>query len=215
MTNNDWPVQLTAQVATEIRRYRKERGLTVQGLAAACEALGLAVPKTTITNLETGRRASVDLAEFLVLAKVLDVPPIVLLFPLDTSATVEVLPHQKISAWDAAAWFTGETPMENQAPDGSPLAVLDTYRAHADAVRTALISTRLAKDRRRKANVTLDSQRRTQLLSTATQYEELAFQDCQELRAARTAMTEAGLTPPGLPQELSFIAAAEENEDTL
>jgi transcriptional regulator with XRE-family HTH domain len=215
MTNNDWPPQLTARVAAEIRRYRKERALTVQDLATACEALGLVVPKTTITNLETGRRASVDLAEFLVLAKVLDVPPILLLFPLDTTATVESLPHQVTSTWDAAAWFTGETPVETQAPSGSPLAVLNAYRAHADAVRTALVSTRLAKDRRRKANVTLDSQRRAQLLTTAAQYEELAFQDCQELRAARTTMTAAGLAPPGLPQELSFVDAAEENEDTL
>ncbi|MBB0246981.1 helix-turn-helix domain-containing protein, partial [Streptomyces alkaliphilus] len=111
MTTDDWSAQLTARVAEQIRAARKAAGLTVAETADACAALGLAVPKTTITNLETGRRASVELAEFLVLAQVLGVPPVALLFPLGSASTVEVLPGREVPVWDGLAWFTGETPL--------------------------------------------------------------------------------------------------------
>ncbi|MFE2430686.1 helix-turn-helix transcriptional regulator [Streptomyces sp. NPDC059373] len=203
MNNQQWSAQLTALVAEQLRRFRKEQDLTVQDVADACEALGVAVARTTITNLETGRRASVDLAEFLVLAKVLGVPPISLLYPLGHTPTVVVLPGQEVSAWEAAAWFTGETPQDAPSPPGSPREILDTFRAHGDAVATALVSMRLAKERRRKANASLDAGRDDSLLETAAGYEQLAVEDRRELIALRTSMRQRGLTPPGLPTELS------------
>lgn len=205
MTQDQWPAELTARVAEQVRRYRKQRGMTAQDIAEASAALGLPVPRTVIANLETGRRASIDLPELLVLAKVLGIPPISLLFPLDHTPAVAVLPGQQATPWDAVAWFTGETRLEAPAPAGSPREVLDTYRAHTDAVTTALVSTRLARERRRKATVTLDPARRDQLLRTADQYEQLAFDDCRELRDARTTMHQRGLTPPTLPADLAFV----------
>ncbi|QDO51639.1 helix-turn-helix transcriptional regulator [Streptomyces sp. RLB3-5] len=205
MTKADWSPSFTVRVAEQIRRARKAAGLTVAEAADACAALGLAVPKTTITNLETGRRSSIDLAEFLVLAEVCKVPPISLLFPLGAEASVAVLPDREVSTWEAVAWFTGETSLDKPAPEGSPRDVLDTFRAHSDAVATALASTRLAKDRRRKASITLDSARREALLETAAAYEQLAFDDCRELREFRHTMQERGLVPPALPADLAFV----------
>lgn len=205
MTTDGWGAQLTARVAEQIRRYRKAAGLTVAEAADACAARGLPVPKTTITNLETGRRSSVDLTEFLVLADVLGVPPITLLFPLDTAATVDVLPGQQISTWDGLAWFTGETPSAEAAPKGSPRELLDVFRAHRDAVAAARASTSLAKNRRRMANTTLDPARRTELLDAAAGYEQFAFDDCRELGAFRDSMRERGLIPPELPADLVFV----------
>ncbi|MBK6017183.1 helix-turn-helix domain-containing protein [Streptomyces sp. MBT53] len=205
MTNGDWSPSFTALVAEQMRQARKAAGLTVAEAAQACAALGLAVPKTTITNLETKRRTSIDLAEFLVLAEVYKVPPISLLFPLGAEASVAVLPDRKVSTWEAVAWFTGETPLAEPAPPGSAREVLDTFRAHSDAVATAATSTRLAKDRRRKASITLDSGRRETLLGAAASYEQLAFDDCRELREFRQAMRERGLIPPALPADLSFV----------
>ncbi|KOG29553.1 DNA-binding protein [Streptomyces viridochromogenes] len=205
MTNRDWSPSFTARVAEQMRQARKAAGLTVAEAAQACAELGLAVPKTTITNLETGRRTSIDLAEFLVLAEVYKVPPISLLFPLDTDASVAVLPDREVPTWEAVAWFTGETPLAEPAPQGSAREVLDTFRAHSDAVATAAASTRLAKDRRRKASITLDSGRRETLLEAAASYEQLAFDDCRELREFRQAMRERGLVPPALPADLSFV----------
>ncbi|MGW1374751.1 helix-turn-helix domain-containing protein [Streptomyces sp. NPDC002446] len=205
MTNLDWSPSFTARVAERMREARKAARLTVAEAAEACAALGLSVPKTTITNLETRRRSSIDLAEFLVLAEVYKVPPISLLFPLGTEASVAVLPDREVSTWEAVAWFTGETPLEKPAPEGSARDVLDTFRGHSDAVATALASTRLAKERRRKASSTLDSGRRETLLEAAASYEQLAFDDCRELREFRNAMRERGLVPPALPADLSFV----------
>jgi transcriptional regulator with XRE-family HTH domain len=205
MTNGDWSPRFTARVAEQMREARKAAGLTVAETAQACAALGLAIPRTTITNLETGRRSSIDLAEFLVLAKVYGVPPISLLFPLGAEASVAVLPDQEVPTWEAVAWFTGETPLAEPAPQGSAREVLETFRAHSDALAAAAASTRLAKERRRKASITLDSVRRETLLDAAASYEQLAFDDCRELREFRQAMRERGLVPPALPADLSFV----------
>jgi transcriptional regulator with XRE-family HTH domain len=205
MTNPDWSPSFTARVAEQMRRARKAAGLTVAEAAEACASLGLSVPKTTITNLETGRRSSIDLAEFLVLAEVYEVPPVSLLFPLGTDASVAVLPDREVPTWEAVSWFTGETPLDKPAPEGSARDVLDTYRTHSDAVATALASSRLAKERRRKAGITLDAARRDALLETAASYEQLAFDDCRELREFRNAMRERGLIPPALPTDLTFV----------
>ena len=213
MTNEDWSPRFTARVAEQMRHARKAASLTVAEAAEACTALGLAVPKTTITNLETGRRSSIDLAEFLVLAEVYKVPPISLLFPLGTEASVAVLPDREVATWEAVAWFTGETPLEKSAPQGSAREVLDTFRAHSDAAATAVTSTRLAKERRRKASITLDSGRRETLLEAAASYEQLAFDDCRELREFRHAMHERGLVPPALPAELAFVDQPSTNSE--
>lgn len=205
MTNSDWSSAFTARVAEEMRAARKAADLTVAEAADACAALGLPVPKTTITNLEIGRRSSVDLAEFLVLAEVYGVPPVSLLFPLGKAASVAVLPGREMSTWDAVAWFTGEGQQKTPAADGSAREVLDTFRAHSDAVATAVASSRLAKERRRKASTTLDPQRRGSLLDAASSYEQVAFDDCRELREFRDRMRERGLVLPALPAELQFV----------
>lgn len=212
MTTSDWPSTFTARVAEQMRMARKAAGLTVAEAAAACSDAGLPVPKTTITNLETGRRSSIDLAEFLVLAEVYGVPPITLLFPLGTAASVTVLPEREVPTWDAVAWFTGETPLEASAPEGTAREVLDIFRAHRDAVETALASNRLARERRRKASTSLDPQRREQLLAAAASYEQVAFDDCRELRDFRDRMRERGLVLPALPDDLVFIEEAENEE---
>ena len=209
MNVDDWSKQLTTRVAEQLRRFRKEAGLTVAQVADRCAEHGLAVPGTTITNLENGRRHSVDLAEFLVLAEVLGVPPISLLFPLDTTPTVDVLPGQTVSTWAGVAWFSGETPAGTAAPTGSPRELLDTYRAHGDAVAAAAVSTSMAKDRRRKASTTLDPARRADLLETAAGYEQLAFDDCRALRSYRDGMRGRGLAPPALPADLAFVDQSE------
>lgn len=212
MTTSDWSPAFTARVAEQMRTARRAAGLTAAGASDACARLGLPVPKTTITNLETGRRTSIDLAEFLVLAEVYGVPPITLLFPLGAEATVAVLPGREVPTWDAVAWFTGEAEQDSPPTEGSAREVLDTFRAHRDAAVTALTSSRLAKERRRKANTTLDPQRRESLHSAAASYEQVAFDDCRELRDFRDRMRERGLVLPVLPDDLNFIEESEKEE---
>jgi transcriptional regulator with XRE-family HTH domain len=206
MTPDQWPAVFTARVVQAMRKARQAAGLTMGDLAQGCADRGHPeIKEQTIKNLENGRRASMSIADFVVLADVLGVPPVTLLFPLGAAATVEVLPGRQVSTWDALAWFTGETPSSQAAPEGTAQNLLDDFRTHGDLVAAATASTTLAKERRRAASTTLDRARRTTLLERAAGYEENAFEDCSDLRAFRTQMRERDLVPPALPDDLAFI----------
>lgn len=198
-----------------MREARKAAGLTMAGVAQGCADRGLPeISEQSLKNLESGRKTSMAVADFLVLADVLGVPPVTLLFPLGSSATVEVLPGQEVSAWDALAWFTGESPLDEPLAEGSARDVLDVFRHHGDLVAAALVARKLARERRRAANTTLDKERRAALLDRAAGYEEQAFEDCQEVRAFRERMRTRKLSPPALPEELTFVDAAEHEADS-
>ena len=206
MTPDQWPTAFTGRIAQRLRDARKAAGLTMAEVAQGCADRGL--PEFTehsMKNLESGRKTSITVADFVVLADVLGVPPVTLLFPLGSSATVEVLPGREVSTWDAVAWFTGETPLNEPAPEGTARDVLDVFRHHGDLVAAAMSSYALARERRRAASTTLDRTRRSTLLQRAEGYEEHAFEDCQELRAFRGRMRERDLAPPALPDELAFV----------
>lgn len=206
MTPDQWPTAFTARIAQEMREARRAAGLTMGDVAQGCADRGLTeITEHSVKNLESGRKASITIADFVVLADVLGVPPVALLFPLGTSATMEVLPGREVSTWDALAWFTGETPLDQPAAEGTPRDVLDVFRHHGDLVAAATSSYALARERRRAASTTLDRARRATLLQRAEGYEEHAFEDCQELRAFRGRMRERGLVPPALPDELGFV----------
>ncbi|WP_405818157.1 helix-turn-helix domain-containing protein [Streptomyces sp. NBC_01390] len=206
MTPDQWPTAFTGRIAQRLRDARKAAGLTMAEVAQGCADRGL--PEFTehsMKNLESGRKTSITVADLVVLADVLGVPPVTLLFPLGSSATVEVLPGREVSTWDAVAWFTGESPLEGPAPEGTARDVLDVFRQHGDLVAAAMSSHALARERRRTASTTLDRTRRATLLQRAEGYEEHAFEDCQELRAFRGRMRERDLAPPALPDELAFV----------
>jgi transcriptional regulator with XRE-family HTH domain len=210
MTLDQWSAAFTSRIAQGVRESRRAAGLTMAEVAQGCADRG--VPEFTehsLKNLESGRKTSVTVAEVVVLADILGVPPVTLLFPLGSSATVEVLPGREASTWDAIAWFTGETPLDGPAPEGSSRDVLDVFRQHGDLVAGAMSSYALARERRRAASTTLDRTRRATLLQRAEGYEEHAFEDCQELRAFRNRMRDRDLTPPPLPDELAFVGEPE------
>lgn len=112
MAKDGWQVGLTQVVAAQIRRYRKRRGMSTRALAERCAELGLTIPQPVLSNLELGRRESVSVAELLVLAAALDVPPVELAVPLGRQETVEILPGMELPTWHAARWFRGDTALE-------------------------------------------------------------------------------------------------------
>jgi transcriptional regulator with XRE-family HTH domain len=189
-----------------MRDARKAARLTMADVARACADRGASdLSEQSIKNLESGRKATLALSDFLVLADVLGVPPISLLFPLGSTETVEILPGREVPTWDAFAWFTGEAPIEGPADDGSAREVLDTYRHHNDLVMGAKFTRSLAKERRHAAKATTDATLRASLLARAEGYEEHASEDIQELRDFRLRMRERGLVPPPLPEELRDV----------
>ncbi|MEU6405458.1 helix-turn-helix transcriptional regulator [Streptomyces sp. NPDC046985] len=206
MTPTQWPATFTGRIAQRLREARRAAGLTMAEAAQGCADRGLPeLTEHSLKNLESGRKTSITVADFVVLADVLGVPPVTLLFPLGSSATVEVLPGREVSTWEAVAWFTGESPLDEAAPEGSARNVLDVFRQHGDLVAAALSSHALARERRRAASTTLDRARRATLLQRAEGYEEHAFEDCQELRTFRGRMRDRELAPPSLPDELAFV----------
>ncbi|WP_033822964.1 helix-turn-helix transcriptional regulator [Kitasatospora sp. MBT63] len=211
MTSDSWPAAFTAQVVHSMREARKAAGLTMAAVAEGCADRGLPeITDQTIKNLESGRRTSITLTDFLVLADVLGAPPITLLFPLGTAEAVELLPGREVPTWDALAGFTGETPTADPAPPGSARDVLDTFRAHADLVAAARASAALATDRRRTASTTPAPDRKAALLELAAGYEEYADADRKELASFRKRMRERGLVPPALPGDLAVVDQAED-----
>jgi len=211
MTSSEWVGGIAALLGAQVRKYRKERRLTAQQLSDACAELGADVPASVINNVETGRRSSFDVAELLVVAEALGIAPVNLLFPLGRQDTVEVLPGRVIPVWEAVAWFTDETPLAKAAPEGSPRAVVDAFRVHADMVTTAQTSQRLLGEHQRKANTSLNATRRADHLRSAEQFGDMLLQDAQALRLLRATMREQALVAPHLPEALAFVDEEEED----
>lgn len=98
--------------------------MSAQQLADRCADLGMTgLNRTTIANLETGRRSSVAFAEVLVLAAALDVAPAALVFPVGYTAALEYLPGQTAPPLDVLDWFDGAG-----RDDESALALLRQHR---------------------------------------------------------------------------------------
>jgi transcriptional regulator with XRE-family HTH domain len=107
----DWVEGVHRRIAAAIKTARANR--SAQWLADETERLGYPISRAAIANYESGRKKGLDVAELLVLAAALRIPPLTLLFPRLPDGAVELLPGLEINSWDAAAWFSGEA----SAPD--------------------------------------------------------------------------------------------------
>lgn len=114
---DEWSATVVNTVAQQVRRYRKKQGLTAHGLADRTGELGFPVPRNVIANLENGRREAVSITELLVLARALNVPLLVLLFPVGTVEAVEPTPGEQVSPWEALRWASGEASLPSAASD--------------------------------------------------------------------------------------------------
>jgi len=115
----DWGPRLTRSIAEQVRRHRKARGWSAQRLSDECSGLGFDFPRSTLADLESGRRANISVAELIALAAALGVPPLLLLYPVGQEAEAEVWPGEVRPAFRAALWFTGEAPSPSRASDGT------------------------------------------------------------------------------------------------
>ena len=91
------------------------------------------IPRATIADLENGRRAHVSVAELLVLAAALEVPPLALMLPVGTAETAEILPGLERGTWEAAKWVTGEEMFPGDIKRGEVIVRvtdLALYRLH-------------------------------------------------------------------------------------
>ncbi|MFH9351298.1 helix-turn-helix domain-containing protein [Kitasatospora sp. NPDC017646] len=204
-SKEQWPAALTARIAQTVKTHRAQRGMTTGDLSAACAARGVPIAANTITKIEKGQRDSLKVEEALVLAHALDLPFVALLIPLESQTDVDLLPEVTLSIWEAAAWVTGEDHLVEAPPSGSARAILAAFREHDVDVRTALISTREAHNRRLQARQALGSARYEQLARQADELDRMAHEDCTRLKAVRDQMRADGLQPAPLPSALDFV----------
>jgi transcriptional regulator with XRE-family HTH domain len=109
------PREIDDVIAAQIRQYRLLKGWSVKRLAEECERLGAAqLTSSSLGNIERGQdpeakraRRRVGVAELLVLATALDVPPVALMVPFDGSQ-VAITPQLSMSSMDAVTWFEGK-----------------------------------------------------------------------------------------------------------
>lgn len=102
-----WPSSVTRVVAAQIRLWRERRGLSALQLSERTKGLGYHIPRSVIANLENDRRDTISVAEILVVAAALDVPPIMLITAVGQEPAVEILPNVVVTPWKARGWIVG------------------------------------------------------------------------------------------------------------
>lgn len=194
---------MTRTVAEEIRRYRLARRLSAQQLADRCADLGMPIRRSVLANLENGRRDAITIAELLVLARALDVSPLLLVFPVGRREEVEALPERALPTWDAALWFFGEARLKD-TPTG-----LDVEWADADDVVPLW--------ERHERLIAEWKSRPWEAIWAETgegrkkQVAQLRDEYIKDLYRVRAVMRDQGLIPPKLPEDLAHIDGSPED----
>lgn len=103
-------------VRQRVKELRLAHGWSARELAERCAAAGAPhLDRDVLANLEGGRRRGITVDELLVLAFVLDAPPVHLLVPT-TDGDYAVTPTTVMPTTDARAWVRGEVEAPGQDP---------------------------------------------------------------------------------------------------
>lgn len=210
-------------VAARVKAFRLRQKMSAQQLADATSELGHPIPRSVLANLESGRRGTVTVADLLVLAKALGVPPVLLLYAPGVEPRTEVLPGQYRVTESAVRWFTGASAFP-AADDPERPAYLAHYfvgtdqdnQAYADNGMTLV----LGDDHARKAKDLAWEMGRVPIIQAALDDAEddrerdahrARMSDAHRqirayaeiLREARQQMRKAAIVPPRLPREMA------------
>jgi len=117
VTNNEgladgeqWADALVKRAGEAAKALRGKR--SAKWLSDRTAALGYRLSPQVIARLDSGRRAGhLEVAELMVLAAALEVPPVLLLYPDLPDGQVGVLPGVRTTSFRAALWFGGEEPL--------------------------------------------------------------------------------------------------------
>ncbi len=208
-----WTSRFMSVVAAEIKRYRLRRGLSAQQLSdKISEDFGLQLKRSVLANLENGRRPTLSLVELIVLARMLDVPPLLLVFPTGYENEIEVLPGQTVGTWDAARWFTGEARFPSERiPGGEIVDGIPEYYDDPEAdweEGAAPIHLRRRYDRAVAEYFKVPQHVRDMGRDEAESYQLLSRlrRPIEEtLQSTREEMRKRGLTPPPIAEGLEHI----------
>ncbi|TQE30519.1 helix-turn-helix domain-containing protein [Streptomyces ipomoeae] len=206
----EWADRIKANVASEVRRRRKEMGWSAQDLADRCEQLGHPIPRNVIANMESGRRANLPLVDVMVLAAALETYPVCLIFPVGYVEETQELPFQHlIPTWDALRHFTGEeeVPMYDAG-------LVPDFERHASLVQTALAALEEEEQARFAAKTATSRAQQEEAERKRTKYADQAISAKYSLRHLRRELREGGATPPRLPPALGDVDPPDEEPNT-
>lgn len=108
--------------------------MSAQQLSDECKRLGAPIPRTVLSNLENGRRGNVTVAELLVLARALKVPPGALVFPVGYVEKVQPLPEITAEPLDAVDWLAGRRLLGSETNEDLSRVPVHRYRQHQQFV---------------------------------------------------------------------------------
>jgi len=168
--------------------------MSAERLSARCKELGLNINRSVLANLENGRRPTISVAELLILAKALEVPPVELITPVD-HADIEILPDVHMDPWDALLWIGGK-----EDPN------VDWIRVHDGQVREWLEAAARLGPSGPPRPPGLGPDPMEHVLEDARRSME------KRLVQIRKTMRKLGIRLPALPAELRHIDAPEETE---
>ena len=138
-----WELELSGRVGAAVLARRKALNLTAVQLAERTKELGYPITRVTVTKIEGNKRSGkVDVAELLVLAVALEIPPALLLFPDFPDGKVDTLPGREtekrvavkwLSGLLPSMWRSGGEPSDPELNDGAVLVQLVEFAAGTDA----------------------------------------------------------------------------------
>lgn len=148
MTN--WNIRLVEQIAGAIKRQRESSTpkITAAELSRRTAELGLPISRAVISDLETGRKRTLDVSELIVLARALGVPPLQLIYPNLPDGVVEAWPGaglpegSGLSSFRAAQWFSGEA---DEMYPGSAIVLSRHFEAAQRRLRRARLDLTIAR----------------------------------------------------------------------
>lgn len=182
---------ISEQVARAVKRLREEQRLPYTELSERLAKMGRPIPVLGLRRIERGERR-VDVDDLMALARVLGVPPLMLLMPVGTDGQIEVIPGRRVSTWEAAQWVTGESPFPGSADEetddfnawhrgGLPL---ELYRQHDELCAAWNAEVK-------------------QLIVESSKDEQRLLPHERALGQLRRQMRRRGVLPPDLPPELA------------
>ncbi|MDK4328479.1 helix-turn-helix transcriptional regulator [Corynebacterium propinquum] len=143
---NDWQKQMTATIGKNVKHLREKKDLTARALSEKTEGLGFKINRSGISQLELQTRQSISVAEWLILARALEVAPVVLLMPDYPDGETQYLPGHHAMGYEVAEWITGQRTTNTNPTSGNtapvaaptPLGYLLEKRKHLEQAQQAI-----------------------------------------------------------------------------
>lgn len=197
--NEGWSQRLAAAVGARVRQFRTTEDISAQTLANRTAQLGYEVKRSVIADMESGRRSTVSLADVLVLARALGVPPVALLVDAHKGTKNEILPGTPVDVWEAADWITGRSArLHTRTPD----VTSETDRSTDDETspwHVAGLAFELKRQHDSRESQLIDAHLAAQAFKDEKEYDSamrLVSVEFNELRRIRDEMKRKGFVQP-------------------